>query len=111
MFRFFLLVTILFSSCTTTYYVVRHAEKEAGTTMTATTVRTSDVPLSLEGERRAEALKNLLNNKSVNQIWSTNTIRTKKTVEPYGMAVGKEIRLYSNDSLQHYISKWKGLSS
>jgi 2,3-bisphosphoglycerate-dependent phosphoglycerate mutase len=111
MFRFFLLVTILFSSCTTTYYVVRHAEKEAGTTMTATTVRTSDVPLSVEGERRAEALKNLLNNKSVNQIWSTNTIRTKTTVEPYSKVVGKEIQLYSNDSLQYYISKWKGFSS
>src|SRR5688500_4696377 len=111
MFRIFLLVTILFSSCTTTYYVVRHAEKEAGTTMTATTIRTSDVPLSPEGERRAEALKKLLNNKSVDQIASTNTIRTKTTVEPYSKAVDKEIRLYLNDSLQHYISKWNGLSS
>lgn len=112
MFRVFVLVAILFSSCTTTtYYVVRHAEKDAGTTMTATTVKTSDVPLSVEGEQRAEALKKMLTNKSVSQIWSTNTIRTRATAQPYANNVRKEISLYSNDSLQHYISIWKDLSS
>lgn len=112
MFRFFILITILFSSCnTTTYYVVRHAEKEAGTTMTATTIKTSDVPLSAEGESRAEALKNSLINKSIQQIWSTNTIRTKATVEPYGKQAHLEIQLYSNDSLQNYISRWKEFPS
>ena len=112
MLRFSFLLILLFSSCTTTtYYVVRHAEKEAGTTLTAATIKTSDVPLSADGERRAEALKNLLINKSIDQIWSTNTIRTRTTVEPYSENMGKEIRLYSNDSLQYYISKWKGFSS
>ena len=108
MFRVFVLFAILFSSCTTTtYYVVRHAEKEAGTPMTATTIKTSDVPLSVEGEQRAEALKKMLTDKSVSQIWSTNTIRTRATAQPYAKGVRREIRLYSNDSLQHYISAWK----
>jgi 2,3-bisphosphoglycerate-dependent phosphoglycerate mutase len=112
MFRFLSLIAILFLSCrTTTYYVIRHAEKEAGTTMTATTIKTSDVPLSVKGERRAGALKNLLINKSIQQIWSTNTIRTRATVQPYTKEVLKELRLYSNDSLQHYISAWKEFNS
>jgi phosphohistidine phosphatase SixA len=111
MFRFLFLLTVLFSSCTTTYYVVRHAEKEAGTTMAATTTKTSDVPLSIEGERRAEALKEIFASKSVNQIWSTNTIRTRATVQPYAKKVRKELHFYSNDSLQHYISVWKEFSS
>ena len=86
-------------------------KKEAGTTMTVTTIKTSDVPLSVDGERRAEALKNLLSNKSIDQIWSTNTIRTRTTVEPYSKNIGKGILLYSNDSLEYYISRWKELSS
>jgi 2,3-bisphosphoglycerate-dependent phosphoglycerate mutase len=113
MFRsaYFFAVVILLSSCTTTYYVVRHAEKDAGTTMTATTVKTSDVPLSAEGERRSIALKDLIAGKPVKQLWSTNTIRSKATIEPYSKQIGKNILLYSNDSLDQYILKWKEINS
>ena len=64
----FIILIVFFSSCATntTYYIVRHAEKEAGTTMTATTVKTSDVPLSELGVKRAEGLKNQLKKQSNN---------------------------------------------
>ena len=103
----FFIMSVSFSSCSTIYYVVRHAEKEAGTTMTTTTIKTSDVPLSLQGQKRAEALKDSLVNEHVYLLWSTNTIRAKETIEPYRKTLGTRILLYSNDSLQHYITRWK----
>lgn len=109
--RIFFFVTIVLSSCTSTYYVVRHAEKEAGSTMAATTLKTSDVPLSLKGERRAEALKDSLFHKHAYLLWSTNTIRTKSTIEPYRQFLGNKIKLYSNDSLKYHIENWKRPSS
>jgi phosphohistidine phosphatase SixA len=111
MYRLVFFLTIILSSCTTTYYVVRHAEKESGTAMTATTSKTSDVPLSVEGEKRAEALKNVLISKDIKQLWSTNTIRTKATIAPYGKQTGREILVYSNDSLSNYIQQWKNFHS
>ena len=92
----FIAITILFSSCatTTSYYIVRHAEKDAGTTMTAGTVRTSDVPLSQQGMKRAEALNSQLQGKKISKIYSTNTIRTKSTAEPLSKSIGVPIQIY-----------------
>ena len=92
----FMAITILFSSCatTTSYYIVRHAEKDAGTTMTAGTVRTSDVPLSQQGMKRAEALNSQLQGKKISKIYSTNTIRTKSTAEPLSKSIGVPIQIY-----------------
>lgn len=94
---FFIAVTILFSSCTTTtsYYIVRHAEKDAGTTMTTGTINTSDVPLSEWGMKRASALKDQLLDKKIKHIYSTNTIRTKYTAEPLSKATGVPIQIYN----------------
>ena len=93
----FIMVSVFFSSCatTTTYYIVRHAEKEAGTTMTATTVQTSDVPLSEQGTKRAEALKIQLENKKIEHIYSTNTIRSRSTAEPLSKAIEVPIQIYN----------------
>lgn len=75
--RYFLLVlSVVLFSCGNTYYIVRHAEK--ATPMGNST----DVPLTKEGEARAEALKAILEKKNVQQIYSTNTIRTKATAQP-----------------------------
>ena len=94
----FIPITIFFSSCatTTSYYVVRHAEKEAGTTMAANTTRTSDVPLSEQGMRRAEELRNQLQDKTIKHIYSTNTVRTKSTVEPLSKSKGIAIEIYDS---------------
>lgn len=73
----FPLLFFFFASCGHTYYIVRHAEKAApGANMT------SDVPLSSEGEQRALELKEVLKNKNIARIYSTNTIRTKSTAQP-----------------------------
>ena len=93
----FIAITILFSSCatTTSYYIVRHAEKDAGTTMTTGTVKTTDVPLSEQGMKRAEALSKQLQGKKIKQIYSTNTIRTKSTAEPLSKLIGIPITVYN----------------
>ncbi|HLG40203.1 MAG TPA: histidine phosphatase family protein, partial [Chitinophagaceae bacterium] len=42
----------------------------------------SDVSLTDKGRERAEALKEILRNKKIAYIFSTNTIRTKSTAQP-----------------------------
>lgn len=71
------LIVFIFCSCSHTYFIVRHAEKA-----TAAPNMTSDVPLTEEGKKRAEALKDILSSKKIRYIFSTNTIRTKSTAQP-----------------------------
>ena len=90
MYKIFPFIAMLFfTSCkTTTYFVVRHAEKETTNTMT------NDVPLSAEGKQRAEALKDVLQNKNIQAIYSTNYIRTKSTVQPLAQEKNIAIQVY-----------------
>ena len=90
MHKIFPFIAILFlASCkTTTYYVVRHAEKETTNTMT------NDVPLSAEGKQRAEALKDLLQSKNIEAIYATNYIRTKSTAQPLAQEKNITIQVY-----------------
>ena len=68
---------IVFSSCSHSYFIVRHAEKAtAGPNMS------SDVPLTEKGEERAKALAIILSKRKIKSIYSTNTIRTKNTAMP-----------------------------
>lgn len=86
--------TIFLASCkaVTTYYVVRHAEKESST-------MTSDVALSQAGKQRAEALKDVLRNESIKYIYSTNYIRTKTTAQPLADAINVPVQTYNpNDT-------------
>lgn len=90
MFRTFLFILLLSaSSCRSTYYIVRHAEKEA-----PAHVMTSDVPLSAAGKERAEALMGELKNKGIRRIYSTNYIRTRETARPLSAATGVAIEAY-----------------
>jgi len=105
---FFIAVLFMLSCKTTTYYIVRHAEKETST-MTATTTMTSDVPLSDAGKQRAEALKNVLINKDIKYIFSTNTVRTSSTAKPLSNATSVPIQFYDAvDSA--FLSKLKEIS-
>lgn len=86
---FLLLTTMVLLSCkTTTYYIVRHAEKETANTMTG------DVPLSAAGKQRAEALKETLEKESIKHIYSTNFVRTKSTAQPLADAIHVAIEIY-----------------
>ena len=70
-------IIFVFSSCSNSYYIVRHAEKA-----TQEANMTSDVPLTAKGKQRAEALKEELKNKKIAYVFSTNTVRTKSTAQP-----------------------------
>jgi phosphohistidine phosphatase SixA len=70
-------IGLVFSSCSHSYYIVRHAEKA-----TQEANMSSDVPLTEKGKQRAEALKEILKNKKIASVFSTNTIRTKSTAQP-----------------------------
>lgn len=90
-----LLITITFFSCTTDtidYYIVRHAEKAPVDTVT----KSSDVPLSDKGQKRAEGLGEKLKNKDIHYIYSTNTIRTKATAEPLSKLIGVPVEIYNS---------------
>lgn len=79
MIRFLLTAIIglfVLSSCSRSYFIVRHAEKAPATNMS------SDVPLSEEGKKRAERLQVVLHSKRIAYIYSTNTLRTKSTAQP-----------------------------
>lgn len=100
---------IIFSSCgSVKYYIVRHAEKEtasAGTMMSTP----NDPPLSAAGRVRAIELREVMKGKRIRYIFSTNTVRTIATVQPFNELRGAtKIELYNTrDSLDHLIQKLK----
>lgn len=94
MVRYVLALSVLFLSCkTTSFYVVRHAEKEAAA---AGDMTSTDVPLSAEGQQRAQALKDLLQDKGIRTIYATPTNRTTATARPLSGATGAAIQLYDS---------------
>jgi len=69
-------------------FVVRHAEK-------ASEANDASVPLSSAGTARAERLAALLKNSGVSAIYSTDTVRTRKTAEPLAAARKLDIGIYN----------------
>jgi len=101
---FLLLIGCCLQACSSTsYFIVRHAEKE-----TQNANMTSDVPLSADGKARAEALKDELKNKRVQHIYSTNTLRTKSTAQPLSEVIGVSIQTYDHRDTS-FVSKIKAL--
>lgn len=109
MIKFIILLVItgmVTASCSRSYYIVRHAEKEqppgSGTMMS------NDPALSEAGKVRAIVLKDELKGKHIKAIYSTNTIRTRSTAQPLSEATGTTIQLYSTvDSLITELKKRK----
>lgn len=104
MFRILCLVTLLFLfACkSTTYFVVRHAEKE-GTNMT------SDPPLTTEGEKQALDLQQYLKNKNIKAIYSTNYARTLATAEPTRKLAGITLKTYDPRKHDQLIAELKSI--
>jgi broad specificity phosphatase PhoE len=72
-------IAFIFSSCsTTTYYLVRHAEKADDG---------SDPVLSTAGIARANALKDSLASKKIKSIYVTNYQRTQQTASSLASAI------------------------
>lgn len=79
-------IPALISDTTTTFIVIRHAEKEATGT---------DPNLNSDGVIRADELTRILSNISINAIYSTPYNRTKQTVTPLATAKSITITEYS----------------
>ncbi|MEJ7822433.1 MAG: histidine phosphatase family protein, partial [Chitinophagaceae bacterium] len=92
-----LLFSILATSCESTnnIYLVRHAEKS--------TEPANDPHLTIEGKQRAETLKDLLKDKKIKAIFSTETNRTIQTTTPLGRLINIPIQHYGNDSLPGFL--------
>jgi broad specificity phosphatase PhoE len=106
-----LLVILFTASCTKTYYVVRHAEKDTAATGGQTT---NNTPLSAAGQARANALRDTLAGKSIRYVFTTNTVRTRSTARPTALASGADTILYAtptNDSIKKFISRLKKLKN
>ena len=92
-----LFIAASLSACTSTIYIVRHAEKS--------TEPKNDPHLTVQGEQRAEALKIFLQNKKILQIFSTNTNRTKETATPLSNITNVRIQLYNNDTTSNFYKR------
>ena len=97
----FVWVLLLLTSCKSMFYVVRHSEKVDNS---------SNPPLSVLGQERAEDLKSELANKGVAEIYSTNYLRTKNTAKPLANSRGLMTKIYvasPADSMRVFIEKLK----
>ena len=103
---FLYLILAFFASCSPVkYYIVRHAEKASqGPNMS------SDVPLSDKGKQRAMALKELLKEKKIGYVYSTNTIRTRTTAAPVAEYFSIPIQVYDPMPKDSFINKLKSLN-
>ena len=94
-----ILVVWALSSCTTSFYVVRHAEKSA--------TPKEDPLLTVEGSQRAERLKTILENKGIEKIYSTKTVRTMTTGKPMADAISIQIEIYEPKSQTAFLETLK----
>lgn len=102
----FFIIVLAFTSCKThSYFIVRHAERATqGPNMS------SDVPLSEAGQQRAQALKATLQNEKIDEIFSTNTIRTRSTAQPLADQLQKTVQIYGPGPDSAFIANLKSKS-
>ncbi|MBK9933510.1 MAG: histidine phosphatase family protein [Cytophagaceae bacterium] len=100
--RYLTILFLLFlNSCTTNYYVVRHAEKS--------TYPKENPELTEEGAARAERLRVFLLEKKIKVVYSTNTTRTINTAKPIADQKRLSIYVYEAKNQDKFIEKLKKL--
>ncbi len=100
------LTAMVTASCSHSYYIVRHAEKEQ--VSASSSMMSNDPALSEAGKVRAIVLRDELKSKHIRYIFSTNTQRTKSTAQPLSETTGVAIQTYSTtDSLIMELQKIK----
>lgn len=97
----FSLLIIMFSSCTTKYYIVRHAEKLNNTDTSS---------LTTQGIQRANDLKALLINKNIGKIYASKYKRTQLTAKPIADELNKQMIIYSPDTTSLLAEQLKRIS-
>ena len=94
----FIFVLVVFNSCTsdetTTYYLIRHAEKDR------TDSSNKNPNLNLEGLERAEKWASYFKNIELDAVYSTNYNRTQQTATP--TAANKELIVQSYNPSKMY---------
>jgi phosphohistidine phosphatase SixA len=101
-----ILTATVIASCSHSYYIVRHAEKEQ--MANSSNMMSDDPALSEAGKVRAIVLKDQLANSHIRHIFSTNTLRTKSTARPLSDAVKVPVVLYNSvDTLVLNLKKIK----
>lgn len=81
-----------------TIYLVRHAEKQL----------TGDDPeLSIAGKARATKLAQLLEDKEIKHVLSTDYIRTRATAAPTATAAAVDIVSYSSQNMPEFVRSLK----
>ncbi|GAB4158347.1 MAG: hypothetical protein Tsb0033_11380 [Winogradskyella sp.] len=88
----------------TTYYLIRHAEKDESDKTN------KDPHLTEEGKKRAENWSNVLGDVKFDMVYSTNYNRTKETAEPTAKANNVDITFYDprNINLQELLKETEG---
>jgi phosphohistidine phosphatase SixA len=74
---------------TTKIFIVRHAEKAS---------EAADAPLTADGEKRAKTLAKILDKSGITVVYTTNTTRTKETVNNYADAKNISLQYYGSNS-------------
>ena len=92
---------LLLSSCTTTYYLVRHAEKRLD--------QGSDPDLTPEGQQRAEALWALLEDKGIDSIFVTQYKRTQQTAAPTATGTGETVQIMNAGQVNDIVMALKAI--
>jgi phosphohistidine phosphatase SixA len=72
------------------FFLVRHAEKADPS---------KDPPLTEEGRARAEGLARMLRDAGVDEIFSSDFVRTRDTAAPLASRLGLDVELYDPDAL------------
>jgi phosphohistidine phosphatase SixA len=84
---------------TKTIILIRHAEKEA-----AAMTDSANPPLSAAGKERAERLAKVVRKYHPGAIYSTDTIRTRSTVEPLAKKRGLTVQIYDASKPQDLVN-------
>lgn len=88
------------SSCSTsTFYVVRHAERQSATDDTT--------PLSSVGMQRAEHLAQLMADKGIDSVYSTNFLRCTQTATPTVDRLKVPLVLYRPHPTDYIVNRLK----
>jgi 2,3-bisphosphoglycerate-dependent phosphoglycerate mutase len=90
------------SDTTTTYYLVRHAEKACEDC--------SSCDLSAPGKVRAAALADLLASKGIDKIYASECLRTQRTAKPLADRLRQPVNVYQTGSLREFINSLKKTS-
>lgn len=83
-----------------TFILIRHAEKD--TTIKGSTTMNANPPLNKQGLKRAKKLVKALKSFTIDEIYSTDFLRTKTTVEPLSVKKEIEIKLYNHKQLKQF---------